>query len=234
MLTDLALMALHVRALFRTDDQDRLLSTNEPDPPSAPPRLYLGRTTAGNIWRLSHDLPDDLDRDLAALLRTEPPATDLTQPPRCLEALQDALARQTTVTTVSVGPAWRFPEHLPQPHHDAIQITPDNDAVVRATFPGLATDLHESQPCLAIVADGHLASICFSSRNTPEAAEAGLETIAAFRGHGYATSVAAAWARAVHAEDRIPLYSTSWDNLASRAVARKLGLILYGTDLSID
>ena len=44
----------------------------------------------------------------------------------------------------------------------------------------------------------------------------------------------AAWALAVRKEGRIPLYSTSWDNLASRSVARKLDLILYGTDFSID
>ena len=53
MLTDLALMNLHIRALFLTDERDRLLTTNEPDPPPAP-RLYLGRTTTGNLY-LSED-----------------------------------------------------------------------------------------------------------------------------------------------------------------------------------
>jgi hypothetical protein len=42
------------------------------------------------------------------------------------------------------------------------------------------------------------------------------------------------WARAVRALGAEPLYSTSWQNAASRAVARKLGLVLYGTDLSIS
>ncbi|MGH2617528.1 MAG: GNAT family N-acetyltransferase, partial [Thermomicrobiales bacterium] len=42
------------------------------------------------------------------------------------------------------------------------------------------------------------------------------------------------WAQAVRQEGRIPLYSTSWENLASQAVARKLGLVLYGVDLDID
>jgi hypothetical protein len=31
----------------------------------------------------------------------------------------------------------------------------------------------------------------------------------------------------------VPLYSTSWKNEPSRAVARRLGLIQYGVDLHI-
>ena len=41
----------------------------------------------------------------------------------------------------------------------------------------------------------------------------------------------AAWAQAVRTQGGIPLYSTSWDNRASRAVAHNLGLSLYGEDL---
>jgi predicted GNAT family acetyltransferase len=90
------------------------------------------------------------------------------------------------------------------------------------------------QPCLAIVDHGRLASLCYSARNTPVAAEAGVDTLEEFRGRGYAPAVVAAWARAVRREGRVPLYSTSWDNLASRSVARKLGLVMYGADFSIE
>ncbi len=62
---------------------------------------------------------------------------------------------------------------------------------------------------------------------------AGIETLEAYRGRGYATAVVAGWAYAIRATDRIPLYSTSWDNLASQAVAHRLGLVQYGTDLSL-
>jgi predicted GNAT family acetyltransferase len=79
-----------------------------------------------------------------------------------------------------------------------------------------------------------LASVCFSARNTPVAAEAGVDTVEEFRGRGYAPAVVAAWARAVRQEGRVPLYSTSWDNLASRSVARKLGLVMYGADFSLE
>ncbi|HEX9037585.1 MAG TPA: hypothetical protein VF808_11410 [Ktedonobacterales bacterium] len=43
----------------------------------------------------------------------------------------------------------------------------------------------------------------------------------------------AAWAEAVHAIRRAPLYSASWGNVTLRRVASKLGLILYGSDFSL-
>ena len=94
-------------------------------------------------------------------------------------------------------------------------------------------------PVAAVVADGRAVSVCFSSRLTSRVAEAGVETAEPFRGRGYATRAVAAWAHAVRAGSprdsagggRLPLYSTSWENLASQAVARRLGLRLYGVDL---
>jgi predicted GNAT family acetyltransferase len=70
-------------------------------------------------------------------------------------------------------------------------------------------------------------------RVTPTAHEAGVETPKQFRGRGYGGQVVAAWASAVRSLGCIPLYSTSWQNVASQAVAHKLGLVQYGTDLHI-
>ncbi|MXY71814.1 MAG: GNAT family N-acetyltransferase, partial [Dehalococcoidia bacterium] len=72
-------------------------------------------------------------------------------------------------------------------------------------------------------------SVCGSVRITPEAHEAGVETSANARGRGFAVAVVAAWAQAVRALGAEPLYSTSWDNAASQAVASKLGLIPYAS-----
>jgi hypothetical protein len=171
---------------------------------------------------------------LESVLRTEPVAADLSQPPRCLPALQAALARDAPLAGTWSGPAWCFPDEIPASEHEVVRVTTANDDLVRPAFPVLADDLPWCQPCLAIMADGRLASLCFSSRNTTTAAEAGVNTVEEIRGRGYAQAVVAAWGRAVRAEGRIPLYSTSWDNLASRSVARKLGLVLYGADLSIE
>jgi hypothetical protein len=233
------LMQIHVSALYRHDDRNRLLAVNEPghpqpdDPP--PPRLYVGRTRAGHVWRFRYDLPEALVAALETLLAAEPVADDLSRPPRCLAALQATLVQHGPVTGIWSGPAWRFPDEIPAPEHEVVPVAAANDVLVRLCSPVLAADeLPWRQPCLAVVDDGRLASLCFSARNTPLAAEAGVDTLAEFRGRGYAPAVVAAWALAVRKEGRIPLYSTSWDNLASRSVARKLGLVLYGTDLSID
>jgi RimJ/RimL family protein N-acetyltransferase len=231
------LMQIHVSALYRHDERNRLLAVNEPGHPQPgdplPPRLYVGRTRESLVWKFRHDLPAPLVAELEAKLAAEPVAADLSEPLRCLEALQAALARDAPLTGTWSGPAWHFPAEISLPEHEVIPVTTVNDDFLRSRFPVLADDLPWRQPCLALLDDGRLASLCYCARNTPVAAEAGVDTLDEFRGRGYAPVVVAAWAQAVREEGRIPLYSTSWDNLASRSVARKLGLILYGVDLSL-
>jgi RimJ/RimL family protein N-acetyltransferase len=239
MTPDLDLMQIHVSALYRHDDRNRLLAVNEPGPPrpddAPPPRLYLGRTRDGLVCRFRHDLAESLVTELEPVLAAESVAADLSRPPRCLAALQSTLAQHGPLMGTWSGPAWRFPDEIPAFEHKAIRVTQAHDELVRLLSPVLAADdLPWRLPCLALLDGGRLASVCFSARNTPVAAEAGVHTGEEFRGRGYAPAVVADWARAVRQEERIPLYSTSWDNLASRSVARKLGLLLYGADLSID
>jgi len=89
------------------------------------------------------------------------------------------------------------------------------------------------EPCFVKFLDGNAVSICFSSRIAKASHEAGVETLPNFRGKGYAAEVVAAWAAAIYQMNRIPTYSTAWDNIASQSVARKLKCELYGIDLSI-
>jgi predicted GNAT family acetyltransferase len=94
--------------------------------------------------------------------------------------------------------------------------------------------MNRATPVVAWVEDGAPVSICFCARLSDEAAEAGLETAEACRGRGYGAQVAAAWALAVRASGRIPLCSTAWTNHASRAVARKLGLVPYASNWNLQ
>jgi predicted GNAT family acetyltransferase len=84
------------------------------------------------------------------------------------------------------------------------------------------------------VVDGDAVAMCSTVRIPDRATEAGVYTEEPFRGHGYAAAVTAAWAIAIRASGRIPLYSTEWGNAASRRVASKLELIVYGSDFSIS
>jgi len=109
----------------------------------------------------------------------------------------------------------------------------DSDLVSK-NFRGWTPDeIHQRSPILAIVADGAAISVCFCARRSDTAAEAGLETAPAFRGRGLAERVTSAWALAIRASGRIPIYSTSFGNTASLAVAQKLGLVACGSDWGI-
>ncbi len=231
-MNDLALMALQAAALFTFDRRGNLLTTNEPDPVRAP-RLFLGITNEGYIWRHRDDLPQGVVQRISQLLDETPGLSDPRRLPAMVERLRDALAAHAPVSEVWEGPAWRFPETLPTPAGVAA-IDATNVAALREHFPYTAAHLHEEEPCFAMIEEGVAVSVCRSVRITPHVHEAGVETVDAFRGRGYAVRVVAAWARAVRERGVIPLYSTSWENLASRAVARKLGLVQYGIDLSLE
>src|SRR3954447_1871279 len=97
--SNLELIALQAATLYRHDAAGRLLTVNESrgEPAS---RLFVGRTTEGNLWRFPHDLPDALVRDLARFRISEPVATDLRQPLRCQQLLLDVLAAHALVSQV--------------------------------------------------------------------------------------------------------------------------------------
>ena len=228
--SDLDLMELQAEALYVHDAAGRLLRVNEPDGGPAP-RLFLGRTLLGDVRRYRHDLPEATARELDRLLDAEPPASDLSVLPSAYERVRAVLAADAPIEDEWFGPAWRFPDELPDAG-DAVLVGGRNAAVLEPYF-GDELPLGADQVCAAVVVGGAAVSLCLSSRVTPRAHEAGLETVEAYRGRGYAVRAAAAWAAEVRRRGRIPLYGTSWENHASRAVARRLGLVPYGADLSL-
>jgi hypothetical protein len=232
MLTDQELMALHVQALFTHDARSRLLRVNEPDGGGTAPRLFLGRTRAGNLWRFRADLPDSLIQELATLCADEPAGADRSSAPRHAQAYVRLLEAHAPVDELSMGPAYHFADLL-EPSVPPLAITEANAEVLVGGFEDLIPELPDWQPFFARVEHGRAVSVCRSVRITPMAHEAGVETLLDARGKGYARDVVAGWAQAVQLMGALPLYSTSWENSASQALAKKLRLVAYGADFHI-
>lgn len=232
MLTDVELMTMHVRALFTHDARSRLLSVNEPGGGAPAPRLFLGRTRAGNLRRFRADLPEPLVEELEALCADEPAAAELHGVPLHLEAYVRLLDGHAPVRRTWAGPAYYFAED-PEPSRPLLALTEADAELLREGFEELVEELPYAQPFVAVVEQGRAVSVCRSVRVTPAAHEAGVETLPRFRGKGYATDVAAGWARAVRSLGAVAMYSTSWGNAASQAVAKKLRLVQYGTDFHV-
>jgi hypothetical protein len=250
-------MELHLRCLYRHDETGRIVTTRQPGG-WASPLFHLGRTRLGNLWRFRNDLDSSVVRDLARLAGREPPlqpGASLSGPgpgqgpePERLEAIRRLLGGDNWgLEQLSLeqwcGPAFRFPRQLPVPEGPLplVEITPDRAELLCDSFSDWISELAERQPCVAVVENGRAVSLCCPSRpqevpGSPAcaAAEAGVETRLESRGEGHASRVVAAWARLVRDRGGEPIYSTSWENRASRAVAHKLGLVLYGEDLHLS
>ena len=225
------LMRVHVEALFTRDAQGDLVRVNEPNG-SAAPRFFLGRTVYGDMWWFRHDVAHDVRTELEMANRADKwQASGIASPiePAPYEAI---LARSGPMEHTEVGPAFSFPKWLPQTTN-ATRVTDANADLLTLHLAPWLPDVRLSQPLFVVTCDGDAVSVCGSVRRTSEAYEAGVETAVAYRGRGFAAPAIAAWAAAVREIGRVPLYSTSWKNTASQAVARKLGLIQFGNDLHI-
>ena len=229
--SDLDLARLHTEALFVHDPDGRLLAINEPDPETPAPRFFLIRTATGNLWRLRHDLPAGLAAGLARLAAAEPVSADLRAPPRHVAEYTTLLRRHAPIAHIDAGPAYYLPES--DPPAGALTITPENASVLQAHYPYTRDHLAELAPVVAVVQDGVAVATCYSARITARVAEAGVHTLEGYRGRGFAVVTTRGWAAALRAMGRQPLYSTSWANTASQAVAAKLGAVLYEVEFSI-
>jgi RimJ/RimL family protein N-acetyltransferase len=222
-------MRIHLDVLFTRDPGGRLLRINEPDGKEAP-RFFLGRTPEGNEWRFRADLPANLVEALEAACRDEAPGPELLAPPYGAKRYEALLERSAPIRHRWAGPAYFFAREI-SPPGGPIPVTQANLDLLRPHLEDWCPDAVFRQPAVMVLDEGRAVSLCCSVRQSALAHEAGVETAPAFRGRGYATRAVAAWAGAVRRLGRLPLYSTSWQNAASRALAGRLGLECYGTDL---
>ena len=232
------LIDIQISAFFASDAQRRLRYIREPDYEESElepaPRFFLGRTLHGNIWRFRHDLPDTVVQAVDQLCRSEPIAVNFTDPPHQAAAIRAVLHEHGPITQEERGPAYWIPDGISS-STDAVLISEANAHLLETHFPWKLTSRSDFRtgPVVATVMHGKAVSICFCARITSLAAEAGVETMEAFRGQGYASAAVAGWAFVVRQRGLIPLYSTAWENVASQGVARKLRMVLYGDDWSI-
>ena len=232
-IADKELMKIQVEVLFTQDENGCLQRINESTGAIGPaPRFFFGYTNEGSIYRFRHDLPDNVVAQLKEVAAADPMPMNSQKIPRNRRQFEDILQSHAPIKRVWVGPAYRFPEHITPPT-SVVQLSRENTGLLKGDFAEMVLELNNSHPYLAIIENSRAVSICRSVRLSSRGHEAGVDTLVGYRRRGYATSVVAAWALAVRALNCLPLYSTSWDNVASQGVAQRLGLVQYGVDYHV-
>ena len=232
----LELADVHLDLLYERDEAGLLLRSRDPEVRA--PLLHLVRTTEGNRWRLAAALSDEQRRVIEDALIAEPVLRDLSEMEGrapILAGVRQMLGRELGQGEEGRGPAFWFGES-PRIADGSSEIVEGGPGV--RTVPELAwvSSATPAMQPLSVVrnSSGEVVAVCHSARSTPMAAEAGVETAQEYRGRGFAGAAVLGWAAAVQAEGRLPVYSTRWVNQASRSVARKLGLIMFGEDVAFE
>ncbi len=124
------------------------------------------------------------------------------------------------------------PAHLALPHvrrlgvEDIPLMEAATDAMGMASwrFGSAAAQIADGYAAGAVVA-GRLVAVAFTASRSSQYGEVGIRTLAPFRGRGYAAAVAALVAADLHRAGLTVIWSTSTENIASRRIAAKLGLL---------
>lgn len=225
-------MELQIETMFESDAAGRLLRWRTRDAPA--PRVFVGRTRLGLVWRFRADVPPALVAALARLLALESATLEELLPERWAVVRERLRAGAPDEETFQ-GNAFRFPSRLTVPEGEAelVEVDPSNADCLEDGFPGIRAQLSKRLPCVAVLREGSAVSVACAAAAGHRAIEVGVETLPAHRGERLARHAVARWAGIVRGQGLHPLYSASWENRASLAVARSLELIPYGQDLHL-
>lgn len=242
-----AFLEARLDALYQRDERGRLLFRNQWDAGDAP-RFHLMAGLHTSVRGYGAEVPDEIVAAIERLFTDDPPNSVepgksgwLPRMPALAAASEGWLQIQQQGLPAWCGPVYRFPKTLAvidRPNSSgarALRLFTQDTAALRDTMPDWEPDVAHRQPFVAMVeADGNAQAVCASVRIHPALHEAGIETLPAMQKQGYALATATAWARAVRDLGADPVYSTSWHNAASLAVAARLRLEQFAVDYWID
>ena len=241
---DLDLLALDVATLFVLSESKRIERVNSPDG-EAGPRVFLAGCRGGNLVRLRQDVGDTVARDIAAVVKNEPPWFDAASPPPCLSDLASLLSREAPVTAINRGIVYVLPNGLRR--EVSAPLVSAEDAEGQALLQGLASEgmpraFREAgflavadfwPPWCAALEGAEIAAIAFAARLGDRGAEVGVFTFPGHRGRGLAAAVTARWSSLAALAGRRLFYSTLTTNRSSQRVAQRLGLTTLGATLAL-
>lgn len=223
-LTDEQFMLIQASTLYVLNEEKRIVRVNEPGETDSPV-IFIGKTRNSVHTYVSMLAPEQLVEELKDEISSS----------INMVRLCNMIGKYNVVNNVWIGPAYAYIKDIPPhiPDSGVITIREDNAHMLSRHFESFAQEITERQPMTGYVVEGQVVSLCCSARSSDQAAEASITTAENFRGRGLAEKVVAKWIGEVLRAGKIPLYSTSWDNLSSQRVAQKLGLHPYGVDFNI-
>jgi hypothetical protein len=212
-----------VEAKLRTNERGRLVGSA--------PHFYLLRTAQEAICRFHADLADDVVLRLDAFCQRKRgrPAQWQCEYGDYLTALA---APNLRVAAMRAGPLYIFPDDI-APGGACTAINEGNSYLLHNGLEEWLPDVAIGHPFFAAIEGDRAVAVCATVIASQEAHEAGVETLAAYRGRGFAADAVAGWAGAVRALGATPFYGTTFDNISSQRVAQRLSLLLVASEFSI-
>lgn len=220
--TDIELLRREMDTLWGTDLYGR--------PSHSQPLVAVAVAGGSRYVRLSCSLPFEVRRRLDQL----DPQEAESSPEALIERFRELLP--FAASGYGGGPSYVFEgKRIPETDISGLRIVSSDDADIeflRAVRPDPWWEVEEWDDFLAGrigpwavgVREGRVAALCHTPVASSVAAEAGVWTHPDERGRGWAGLVTSEWARVAGKEFETLFYSARFDNVASQAVARKLGL----------
>jgi GNAT acetyltransferase len=194
--------------------------------------ITIACTPGAHVLWIGTEVSDATAAELAAVFAATAPARDPAEPPAALDRCRRILEAGRAIEQYA-GPSFVFSDAAPSSsgvHVDRCDCA--RREALRGANPGnwLPVEWDELLdgrlgPWTMVLDGDRAVSICHTPGPlTPRGAECGVWTQPGFRGRGYATATAAAWAAILRPTSRTLFYSTDADNQSSQRVAERLQL----------